>query len=107
MAKDKVPNFSAAQEDRIRETAPHNLASATELATEFGKTPRSVVAKIVRMEVGYQSKQPVSKTGEPVMSKTALVEQIGAIVSGNLDGLEKAPKAALKALAAFANSANG
>lgn len=101
-----MPNFSADQEARIRDTAPHNLASATELATEFGKTPRSVVAKIVRMEVGYQSKQPVSKTGEPVMSKTKLVEQISAIVEGNLEGLDKAPKAALKAIAAFA-SANG
>lgn len=106
MAKNTTPNFSAEMEARIGETAPHNLASATELATEFGKSPRSVVAKIVRMGVGYTSKTPMSKSGDPVISKSDLVAQISALVEGNLDGLDKAPKAALKALVNFAQ-ANG
>lgn len=101
MAKDKTPNFTEAQEARISETAPHNLASATELAAEMGKSPRSLVAKMVRMGVAYERKQPTTKTGEPVVSKADLVEQIGAVVDGNLEGLEKAPKPALQAVARF------
>ena len=97
--KDKVPNFTEAQEQRIRDTAPHNAASAAELAAEFGKSPRSVIAKIVRMEVAYERKQPTTKTGEPVTKKETLVSEIAAIVGANLDGLEKAPKPALVALA--------
>lgn len=104
ISKEKTPNFTPEQEARIRESAPHNLASATELANEFGKTPRSVIAKIVRMDVGYQSKVRTTKSGDPVISKEKLVGQIANVVEGNLEGLEKAPKAALQALARFVAS---
>lgn len=102
MPKEKTPNFTPAQEQRIRDfTAENgaNAASAAALADEFGKTGRSLIAKMVRMDIGYQSKQPTTKTGEPVTSKADLVAQIGEVVSGNLAGLEKAPKAALYAIA--------
>jgi hypothetical protein len=95
MKTPKVPNFSEAQEQRIRDTAPHNADSAALLAEEFGKTPRSVIAKIIRMEVEYARKEPTSKTGEPVTNKSKLVEEIAAVVGGNLSGLEKAPKGVL------------
>lgn len=109
MAKEKVPNFSEAQEQRIRDAAAAgtlNAAVAATLADEFGKTPRSVIAKIVRMGLPYATKQRTTKTGEPIVSKTKLVEQIGAVVDGNLEGLEKAPKPALQALARFAAAVN-
>jgi hypothetical protein len=102
MAKDKTPNFTEGQEQRIRDTAPHNLASATALAVEMGKSPRSIVAKIVRMGVDYSSKVRTTKSGDPIVSKAKLVEQIGAVVGGNLEGLDKAPKPALQAVARFA-----
>lgn len=104
MPKDKAPNYTEAQEARIRELAPLNSTIAAELALEFGKTARSVIAKAVRMNVGYTAKQPTTKTGEPVTKKETLVSEIAAIVGANLDGLEKAPKPALHALAAFARS---
>jgi hypothetical protein len=109
MPKEKTPNFSTAQEDAIRAAAangPLNLAAATALGEEMGKSARSIVAKIVRMGLPYERKQPTTKTGEPIVSKTKLVEQISAVVEGNLEGLEKAPKPALQALAAFARSVN-
>ena len=102
----KAPNFTEAQEQRIRDTAPHCAASAAELALEFGKTPRSVIAKMVRMEVEYARKVPTTKSGDPIVSKADLVAQISAVVDGNLDGLEKAPKPALHALASFARAVN-
>jgi hypothetical protein len=104
MKKEKAPNFTETQEARIRDTAPHNAESAALLADEFGKSPRSVIAKIVRMGVEYARKQPTTKTGDPVISKAKLVEQISAVVEGNLDGLDKAPKPALVALARFATA---
>lgn len=98
-ATDKTPNYTPEQEARIRERADEgslNLAVATELATEFGKTPRSVIAKITRMGLAYQRKQPQTKTGEPVVRKADLVAEIAKLVDGNVEGLEKASKDALK-----------
>lgn len=99
MATDKTPNYTPEQEARIRERAAEgslNQTVATELATEFGKTPRSVIAKITRMELPYARKQPVTKTGEPVESKLDIVAQIAMLVEGNVEGLEKASKGALQ-----------
>jgi hypothetical protein len=104
--KDKTPNYTEAQEQRIRDEAPLNKAKAEMLAAEFGKSLRSVIAKAVRMDVGYQRQQPTTKTGEPVTKKETLVSEIAAIVGANLDGLDKAPKPALHALAAWARSVN-
>lgn len=109
IAKEKTPNYTEAQENAIRaraEAGPLNAAAAAELAEAMGKSPRSVIAKIVRMGLPYATKQPTTKTGEPVTKKDALVSQIAAVVEGNLDGLEKAPKPALYALARFVASAS-
>lgn len=105
MTKEKTPNYTPAQVATIEAAAPINKEVATRLASELGKTVRSVIAKAVRLEI-YVSQGPVSKTGEPVTKKETLVADIAAIVSGNLDGLEKAPKAALLAIARFARSVN-
>ena len=108
MKTPKAPNFTPAQEQAIRDRADElgtlDAASAAALATEMGKTTRSLIAKIVRMELPYATKQPVTKTGEPVASKSKIVAEIAAVVGGNLDGLEKAPKAALQALRRFTAS---
>ena len=100
MEKQKVANYSDAQEKRIREAAengPLNLEAAKALAAEFGgsKTYRSVVAKIGKMGLPYAKKVAVSKNGEPVARKENLVAEIGRFVPGSLEGLEKASKPAL------------
>ena len=104
----KTPNFSPEQERAIRDAAAAgpdgraNLAIATELAEAFGKKARSVIAKMNRMGVPYARKVPTTKTGDPVVKKSDLVAEI-ADLSGNavsdLDGLEKASKAALQLIA--------
>jgi hypothetical protein len=104
MAAAKDPNYTPEQEAVIRaasEAGTLNLDAAKRIGAEIGKSPRSVIAKIVRMGLPYASKEPTTKDGQPVVSKANLVERIGEVVSGNLDGLEKAPKPALQALAAF------
>lgn len=100
MTVEKTPNYTPAQEARLRKAAETNgtlnLALATELADEFGKKVRSVIAKINRMELPYARKVAVTKTGAPVESKAKIVAEIGTMVEGNLDGLEKASKTALQ-----------
>ncbi len=100
MKAPKTPNYSDTQVAAIIAAAPVTKDVAARLAVELGKTARSVIAKAVRLEV-YQSQGPVTKSGEPVTKKETLVAEIGEVVTGNLEGLEKAPKAALLAIAAF------
>ena len=67
-------------------------------AAKFGKTTKSIVAKLSREGV-YRKPEPTTKSGEPVVHKDALVGMIATIMGENeekLDGLEKAPKTVLK-----------
>lgn len=105
MSKTVQPKFTAEQEARIRELEPLNQAKSQLLAQEFGKSERSVTAKAVRMGVAYERKQPATKSGAPIERKEAIVAEIAQMVEGNLDGLEKAPKAALQALRDFVATA--
>lgn len=103
MAKQAVSKYSAEQEARIRAEAPLNQAKAEALAAEFGPkfSARSVIAKAVRMEVAYERKVAVTKTGAPVERKEAIVAEIASLVGANLEGLDKAPKGALQSLRDF------
>jgi hypothetical protein len=74
-----------------------DAAIAQELADEFGKNQKSVIAKAVRMGI-YKAKEKTSKTGGKVESKEQIVADIAAIVGKSLDGLEKAPKLVLQEL---------
>lgn len=103
MAKKPTSKYTAAMEQAIRDAAPLDQAKATALAEQFGEgfSARSVTAKAVRMNVPYNRKQPTTKTGGKIENKAGLVAEIGEIVSGNLDGLDKAPKPALQAIRDF------
>lgn len=103
MAKQATSKYTKDMEQRIRDEAPLNQAKAEALATEFGEkfSARSVIAKAIRMEVPYERKQPVTKSGDPVERKEAIVAEIAEVVGANLEGLEKAPKGALQALRNF------
>ena len=100
MTTKQTSKYTADMEARIVAEAPLNQAKAEALATEFGSkfSARSVIAKATRMGVTYERKQPTTKSGLPVEHKADLVTEISKIVEGNLDGLDKAPKAALQAL---------
>lgn len=111
---DKTPNYSAAQVALILAAVAANggvanksvaaeLASDPRMDGEKGeRNTRSIIAKMTRMpEIDYQRQVSVSKTGEPVAKKTALVGRIAALAdvsASKLDGLDKAPKLALETL---------
>ena len=92
-------NYTEAQEARMAEFDVIDAAVAQELADEFGKNVKSVIAKAVRMGL-YKAKERTSKTGGKIESKEQIVADIAAIVGKSLDGLEKAPKLVLQELRA-------
>ena len=73
------------------------------LSAEFGKTTRSIVAKLVREGV-YVAAPRVTKTGAPVVRKSELVAQIQDQLGILLPSLEKASKQDLEVLASAITS---
>ena len=77
------------------------------IALEFGKTIRSVVAKLSREKV-YVAKTYTTKAGEKAVKKDETADAIGAVLfmtEAEIESLTKANKTALvKIFAALANS---
>ena len=67
------------------------------IAENFGKSVRSVIAKLSREGI-YVSQPRVTKTGEPVVRKAELVAQIEENFGVELPTLVKASKADLQTL---------
>jgi len=67
------------------------------LAQEFGKSVRSIIAKLSREGV-YVAQPKVTKTGEPVVRKAELVEILQAHFEVAIPTLVKASKADLQKL---------
>ena len=67
------------------------------LAEKFGKSVRSVIAKLSREGI-YVSQPRVTKTGEPVVRKSELVAQIEAHFGIEVPTLVKASKTDLQTL---------
>ena len=102
--KVKVVNYTPEQTARLIAdyTANPSKDTVAALATAFGKTTKSVVAKLVREGV-YKKAEKVAKDGTPVVHKNELVQKIAdeiGVTSDKLDGLESAPKNALKLILA-------
>jgi hypothetical protein len=78
------------------------MVTVQNLADELNKSPKSIIGKLSREGV-YERAIYKNKSGEPPVTKTeicySIAENLGLEVE-NLAGLEKAPKATLKALEA-------
>jgi len=72
------------------------------LAKEFGKTTRSIIAKLSREGI-YKAQPRTTKTGEPVISKAQYVSAINAHFEVELPTLVKAGKQDLAKLAEVLN----
>jgi len=100
--------YTPAMVERLNQAAaegPLNLAVLTALATEpvfqGNVTARGLVAKVRSMGLPYNKAERVSKTGEPVVRKDELVDQLEKATGlDGLDSLAKAEKAALRKLLA-------
>ena len=67
------------------------------IAARIGKTARSVIAKLAAAGV-YQTPKRTTKTGEPIVKKEELVEQIGKWLGIEVPTLAKTGKLDLKKL---------
>tara|TARA_R110002153_G_scaffold103268_5_gene240349 strand:- start:656 stop:1045 length:390 start_codon:yes stop_codon:yes gene_type:complete len=95
----KAANYSDEMVDAMVADYQDNPTKETveKLSAKFGKTTRSIVAKLVREGV-YVSAPRVTKTGAPVVRKADLVIAIQNAVGQELPSLEKASKADLQLL---------
>lgn len=104
---EKTVNYTPEQTAVLVSRYVDDKMTVEALAEQFGKSVRSIVAKLSREGV-YQKKVYVSKTGEPVQKKDQTADAIGAILrlsEADTDSLAKANKRALKAIFdALANS---
>ena len=78
-------------------TAEPTRETVEQLAEDFGKSVRSIIAKLSREGI-YVSQPRVTKTGEPVVRKAELVAQINAHFGVDFPTLVKASKVDLQNL---------
>ena len=96
----KAVNYTPEQTATMVEmySADKSEATVKTLAEMYGKTVRSIVAKLSREKV-YVAKEYKTKTGEAVTSKNDLADKIAAMVGGftesETESLTKANKTAL------------
>ena len=77
-----------------------NMDTVKTLAQAFGKTTRSIIAKLSREGV-YKAQPRTTKTGEPVVRKDELVAEIATMLGiddSTIATVSKATKADLKNL---------
>ena len=90
MTEDMVGQYQAAP----------NRQTVAILANKYGKSEKSIIGKLSKEGV-YKRAVYVTKLGEKPVTKAELVEDIEkyfGLMSGDLNGLEKAPKSVLKIL---------
>lgn len=106
MASDKSVNYTEAQTAELVEAYKADATEATVnmFAEKFGKTARSIVAKLVQAKV-YVPKTAKVEGVTKTVTKADLVNALECkfnLEAGSLESLEKGSKAALEALVAAA-----
>jgi vacuolar-type H+-ATPase subunit B/Vma2 len=99
VAKGKVENYSAEVTTELL-AAYADGKTVEQLAALFGKTARSIVAKLSREKV-YTKKEYVTKAGTKPESKEEMIVKIAELIDiepAKLESLEKANKGVLKIL---------
>ena len=95
-AKKNYTEEMVAEMTRLYEANP-TRETVEELASKFGKTVRSIIAKLSREGV-YIAQPRVTKSGEPVVRKAELVALINAKFDTEFPTLVKASKVDLQNL---------
>ena len=91
-------SYTKAEEQSIRDNAPVTYEKAEELASQFGKTIRSVVSKSVSLKVYQKREQPRSVTKPQKKDTIRAIEKTFGCEHGRLEGLANAKGETLKDL---------
>lgn len=94
---DKAKNYSDNQVEQLFESEPVSYEDCVAFAKEWGKSPRSVIAKVKSLDLEYIPKPKPAKKVSGGPTKAELVEKIESELncSDYLAGLEKATASAL------------
>ena len=97
----KAPNYTDEMVATMYEkyTANPTRETVEELSQEFGKSTRSIIAKLCNMEI-YVTPPRETKSGEPVVRKQDLVNEISKLMGVEAPSLIKANKRDLQNMAA-------
>tara|TARA_X000001382_G_C3163063_1_gene176891 strand:+ start:397 stop:732 length:336 start_codon:yes stop_codon:yes gene_type:complete len=91
-------SYTKTEEQSIRENAPVTYEKAEELASQFGKTVRSVVSKSVSLKV-YQKREQSRSVTQPQKKDTVrAIEKTFGLEEHTLEGLTNARGETLKHL---------
>ena len=93
----KSPNYTPEQTAVLLSRYVDEKMTVEQIATEFGKSVRSITAKLSREGV-YQKKAYVSKTGAAPVKKDTLADQMATafgLTEAEAESLTKANKTAL------------
>ena len=99
-------NYTQEMVDTISNTyskAP-TRATVDSLAEKFGKTPRSIIAKLSALGI-YVKAERVTKRGEPIVRKDELVAQVQQSLGFEVPSLVKMTKVDLQNLISFFEAA--
>ena len=91
-------SYTKAEEQSIRDNAPVTYEKAEELASQFGKTIRSVVSKSVSLKVYQKREQSRSVTKPQKKDTIRAIEKTFGCEHGRLEGLANAKGETLKDL---------
>ena len=92
-----LPNYTEAQVKALRGSGKIDLQAAKKFATDWKKSPKSVIAKAVSLGIYQAEVRAKRATAKP--RKADIVAAIAkATQADSLDGLEKAPASALNNL---------
>ena len=89
----KAPNYTEDMVTQMVEeyTAEPNSATVDRLAVEFGKSRRSIIAKLSHLGL-YVVPQKTNKAGKPIIKKDMLVQDIERMMGLNCPSFVKANK---------------
>ena len=99
----KSPNYTPEQTAVLVSRYVDEKLTVEQIATEFGRSVRSITAKLSREGV-YQKKVYTSKTGQAVVKKDTLADQLAelaGLTEAEAESLTKANKTALSKLIAL------
>ena len=105
MAATKTVTYTQEQTAELRDAylADSSQATVDAFAEKFGKSVRSIVAKLSREGI-YKKKEYVSKTGEKPVKKEEMADEfqtIFGLTESEADSITKANKTALKKILDF------
>jgi len=91
--------YTKEMEAKVTAAAPLNLEIAKAVGAEIGMSYRSVIAKAKSLGLEYVAKPAPARKEKPE-TKAEIVAELAGVLELSLEGLEKAPRATLKALRA-------